>query len=209
MLNRLKPLCNLFLFGQQFLAEDTGQPLSPPREVAKLDPRTRDWYIQAMNNSDGLAAQLLVGASGRPQLVLGRRVNHPTNGQILGVIGLSFYLTTISRFMSEFDLKGGLMYVTNGTMLVADTVADYASNASLGSIVPANESSSPIVRDSFAYLQSGGQRINASDASTFREVRLGGASYFLQYKYLQFRNIVLRQVSLDLENRKVSPCSFT
>ncbi|GAQ91845.1 histidine kinase [Klebsormidium nitens] len=192
-----------------YLAEDTGEPLSPPREVARLDPRARDWYNQALHSADGLAEQVLVGISGRPQLSLGRRVTHPTNGRVLGVIGLSFYLTTISRYMSEFDLKGGLMYVTNGTMLVADTVGDYAAatNVSTGGLLPASQSSSLVVRESFAYLKSvgqgnmnvyslsGGQGINASDASsTFREVRLGGAPYFLQYKYLQFRNIVLRQV---------------
>ncbi|GAQ91229.1 histidine kinase [Klebsormidium nitens] len=178
-----------------YLAENTGEPLSPPHEIARLDPRTREWYVQALSNADGLAAQVLVGASGRSQLALGRRVKHPTNGEVLGVIGLSFYLTTISRYMSEFDLKGGLMYVTNGTMLVADTVADYpaATNVSTGSLLPASESASPVVRDSYAYLQSVGHG-NVSDASTFRKVRLGGRPYFLQYKYLQFRNIVLRQV---------------
>ncbi|GAQ81629.1 hypothetical protein KFL_000860010, partial [Klebsormidium nitens] len=182
-----------------FSNQTTPKGQVPPRYTMlsnSLDPRTRDWYTQAMSSPDGLAAQLLVGANGQPQLVLSRRVVLSKTGEVLGVVTLSFYLTAISRFMSKFDLKGGLMYVTNGTMLVADTVNDYpaAFNASTRSnIVPARKSNNSLVRDSFSYLQAVGQ-VNASGASTYREVRLSGALYYLHYRDLQFRNVVIRQV---------------
>jgi hypothetical protein len=139
-----------------------------------------------------MAAQLLVGASGRPQLALSRKVVLPSSGQLLGVVTLSFYLTAISDFMSGFDLKGGLMYVTNGSMLVADTVDDYAAaNHSAKVILQASQSSNQLVRDSFAY--SVAQPARAAGKS-FRQVQLAGQAHFVAFKDFRYRNVELRQV---------------
>lgn len=176
----------------QYVSKDTGQPLAPPEPAPRFDFRARGWYQDALSSPDGVAAQLLVGASGRPQLALARKVVLPSSGQVVGVVTLSFYLTAISDFMTGFDLKGGLMYVINGTMLLADTVDDYtAANHTTKYIIQASQSSNQIVRESFAY--SSAQPPRAAGKS-FRQVQLAGQAQFVAFKDFRYRNIELRQV---------------
>ncbi|GAQ80615.1 Signal transduction histidine kinase [Klebsormidium nitens] len=153
--------------------------------LAPLDFRTRGWYMQAMTSSRGLGMQILVGTLGKPILVMSRVVVQDT-GEAIGVVAITQYLTSIDQRVRQFNLRGGVLFFTNGTFLVSDSVADNdrPSTASRHLLRP-NESTSVVVQQAAEIDRSG--RLGNSTAV----VTIMGAPYFLKKQAVKLQDVTI------------------
>lgn len=153
--------------------------------LAPLDFRTRGWYTQAMTSSKGLGMQILVGTLGKPILVMSRVVFQDT-GEAIGVVAITQYLTSIDQRVRQFNLRGGVLFFTNGTFLVSDSVADN-DMPSTGSrhLLRPNESTSAVVQQAAEFDRSG--RLGNSTAV----VTLLGAPYFLKKQAVKLQDVTI------------------
>jgi hypothetical protein len=133
-----------------------------------VDFRTRFWYTQALNSPDRLGMEVRINAAvGVPTVVLAHRVLQPGTMLPIGVASVSYYLETVSSVIRKLDLKGGVLYFTNGSHLFSDSDPDdyQLRNAGIsGTLLRANESSSALIREAAAFIASLGPPSDAHSA---------------------------------------------
>ncbi|GAQ81975.1 histidine kinase [Klebsormidium nitens] len=207
--NATSPYANtrlLWTFANQTLPK--GQ--APPRYVTYVSPadgsfvanvtpdvpvdiRSRPFYQRALNSPDGLAVQILVGATRQPLLVVAKRYTLPGSNTVLGVVSSALYLTAIGDFVEGLDLKGGNMFVLNGTTLVAALVHDYRQAKQLGTptLLEASQSSSPLIREVFALLPT---QLPDCDKGPI-QARLQGGRYSIACKDIANTGLSLKLVT--------------
>ncbi|GAQ77716.1 histidine kinase [Klebsormidium nitens] len=159
-----------------------------------VDIRNRPFYRTALNSPDGLAVQILVGATRHPLLVVANRYMLPGSNKVLGVISSALYLTAIEDFVEGLDLKGGDMFVLNGTTLVADSVHDYrqANQSGTPTLLHASQSSSPLIRGAFALLST---QLTDCDIGPI-QARLQGGRYSIACKDIAYTGLSLKLVTI-------------
>ncbi|GAQ92619.1 histidine kinase [Klebsormidium nitens] len=208
--NATSPYANtslLWTFANQTLPK--GQ--APPRYVTYVSPadgsfvanvtpdvpvdiRSRLFYRRALSSPDGLAVQILVGATRQPLLVVAKRYTLPGSTMVLGVISSALYLTAIGDFVEGLDLKGGDMFVLDGTTLVADSVHDYrqANQSGTPTLLEASQSSSPLIRETFALLP---PQLPDCDKGPI-QARLQGGRYSIACKDIAYTGLSLKLVTI-------------
>lgn len=179
------------------LNRTTSLPPEIPQGTASwshVDFRTRFWYTQALNSPDGLGMEIRINAAvGVPTVVLAQKVVQPGTLFPTGVASVSYYLTTVNSVLRELDLKGGVLYFTNGSHLFSDSdPEDYQIRDAFtpGRLLRPNESASAVIRAAAAFMGTLSEHVN-TPSDVRREVTLHGVKYLLETKSLQLRNVTV------------------
>jgi hypothetical protein len=159
-----------------------------------VDIRNRLFYQTALGSPDGVAVQILVGATRQPLLVVATRYTLPGSNMVLGVISSALYLTAIEDFVEELDLKGGEMFVLDGTTLVADSVHEYrlANKSGTPTLLEASQSSSPLIKEASALLP---MQLPECDKGPI-QARLQGGRYSIACKDVAYAGLSLKLVTI-------------
>lgn len=159
-----------------------------------VDIRERPFYQTALYSPSGLAVQMLVGATRQPLLVAANRYTLPGSNKVLGVVSSALYLTAIEDFVEGLDLKGGDVFLLNGTTLVADSVHDYrqANQSGTSTLLEASQSSSPLIRETFALLPT---QLPHCDQGPI-QAGLQGGRYSIACKNIAYTGLSLKLVTI-------------
>lgn len=143
-----------------------------------------------------MAYVVFVNPNGRPALVQSRRVVD-ARGNFLGEAFVMQYLSDLSTYLAAIPLGGGYLYVTNNSIILADSfgipILTQQDNSTLNSLAP-NQSSVAPVRDAANFLTGklGVTPMNVSAA--FEDVHLAGGTYSLDVLTFSYRTLNLRAV---------------
>lgn len=178
----------------QYLSRADGSLVANDTLDLPLDLRSWPFYRNALNSPNGTAVQILVGALREPLLIVSKRYTPPGSSKVLGVVSSVLYLTAIEDLIQGLDLKGGDMFVLNGTTLVADSVHDYrhANQSGTPALLEASQSSSPLIREAAELLPT--QLPNCDRGPV--QVTLQGGRYSIACKEVAYSGLSLKLVTI-------------
>lgn len=187
-----------FVSYRQLLNASTQTPLGAPVAIIPgVDLRNRTWYGDAMTSPDGIAYRIFLNSNGRPALVQSQVVMD-ADGVYLGQAVVMQYLSELSSYLGKIDLGGGYLYVTNNSIILADSygipVVTDDGSGTLNSLLP-NQSTIAAVRatDNFLLEKLGPPRPN--QLAAFEDVHLKGAgTYSINIASFAYKTLALRVV---------------
>jgi signal transduction histidine kinase len=114
---------------QSTILNDKGQGIAQQPLGKPYDPRKRPWYIKAQAQAQGTWSDIYKDFSeNRSKISLVEPIYTP-EGQLQGVFGTDFILSTTSEFLNQLDLKGeGEIYLIDrqGTLIASNQNNQFA-----------------------------------------------------------------------------------
>lgn len=172
----------------------TGAKKGPPEQF-RPDDLINIAAFSERQDGDALW-NVTVSKSDSPLLSSALPVRHPTEKNIVAVVGVATALSSVGQLMRELvNWHGGYMYLTSqaGYLLATSTNASLLSNKTDGvKLMMAAESSNPIIRAGAEWLQ----REYGNELSLTREVHvenamLGRQRYYIDSFFLKLKKLPL------------------
>ncbi len=145
--------------GRQFYSAitpgDRSQKLDP--EPRNYEPRTRPWYMQAVDKRERIFTPVYLSASKKQLLITVAQPVFDDDGGVLGVFAADLYLKQLSEALQVINIsaRGVAFIVDDGGQLVASSAGDPLFVEQDGKLIrqqPSN-SANVVAREAFAQMQ--------------------------------------------------------
>ncbi len=152
---------------------ERSQALAP--EGKTYEPRTRPWYIAAVNKRERVFTPVYASASKKQLLITVAQPVFDAQGGAIGVFAADLFLKQLSDRMRVMSIsnRGTAVIVDDEGQLVATSTGDELFREEQGQLLRLKPSSSanPIVRAAFAQVQA---RLGQREASTINRASFNG-----------------------------------
>jgi signal transduction histidine kinase/CheY-like chemotaxis protein len=129
----------------------------PEREARNYEPRTRPWYVQAVNQRERIFTPVYLSASKKQLVITVAQPVFDEDSSVLGVFAADLYLKQLSDALQIINIssRGIAFIVDDAGMLVATSTGDalYVEQAGKLDRSSPGASANPIQRDVFAHIQ--------------------------------------------------------
>jgi PAS domain S-box-containing protein len=143
---------------RKYSSDDQGNTGQLMFTVNHFDPRTRPWYLAAVQARTFVWNQPYVLATGQDMAIAASRPVYNAQQQLIGVISIDIFLSQLSNFLSTLDIgEAGSSYIldTNGMLIAVSQLSQsILGKDSQGKVVPtlATQSSIDAVRETTRIL---------------------------------------------------------